>query len=174
MSAPDEFWERFKHRHPKLADWDVIRDQSHVHHTLVISLILGPLGILEARALSLLLPDLFTWDGVAYHWASGVIGGIAAYARRERWPLLWFWKRMPVGSAASSVAVLKWDGTTDVVFPAAVLGPFAVVCLIIGTPWWILLLELGLLGAVALLYSFLRPTGSLFYGGRGLREDVCG
>lgn len=157
MSRPDDLWERIKLEQPELADWDVIRDQSQTHHTLVIALGFGTLGCLVSLFVST------TW---AQGWACGVFGGLFGYMMRERWPLLWFMSKYN--------AVARWDGSLDAWVPATWLLPLAL-CVLLWTemPVWLVPLAQLLLTGTALGYSFLRPAGSLFYGGRGLREDVC-
>ena len=158
MSRPYDFWERVKLRYPRLADWDVVRDQSHGHHSLNVGLIFGTFGCLAS------LPVSTTW---AQGWACGVLGGTFGYMIRERW--FWLW----IGEGFSTVG--RWDGTLDVTVPMARLLPLALCALLwAGMPVWLVPLAQVLLVGEALGYSFLRPAGSLFYGGHGLREDVCG
>lgn len=156
MSQPDLWWEAIKLRFPSLRDFDQIRDQTHTHHTLVIGLVFGTLGWIGGLTSGL---------GHAAGYALGVgVGCLIAYPLRERWPVRWF---------MSTDTVDKWDGTLDVWVPWARLLPFALACWLFAVPLWLILgaqlLQLG----EGLGYTVLRPKGSLFYGGHGLREDVC-
>lgn len=157
MSKGDGIWERVKLRYPQLADFDMIRDQSQTHHTLVVGLAFGTLGALGGWSSGL---------GPSKGYALGIaIGVVIAYAiGREHWPIRWFGK---------TDAVDKWDGTMDAAVPLARLAPFAAACWLFPVPWWLLAVAVGLQAVEGLGYSFFRPAGSLFYGGRGLREDVC-
>lgn len=147
MSLPDVWWERVKARFPQLADFDVIRDQSHTHHTLVVGLAFGLLG--TAIGLS-------SGYGPSRGYALGIaVGCVVAYAiGREHWPIRWF---------GSTDLVDKWDGTMDALVPMARLGPFALACWLLPVPLWLILTAVGLHGAEALGYTFLRPRGSLRY-----------
>lgn len=164
MSMGDAVWEKIKLRCPGLEDWDVIRDQSHTHHTLVIALAYGTVGAFVGA--------LFLHD-YAMGYALGVALGLLRYIVRERWPLLWFWKKVPSGNSAHTLRVVKWDGTGDVLVPMSRLLPFALTCWWFSIPWWLVVVAQLLHGGEALFYSFCRPLHTLFYGGRGLREDVC-
>lgn len=148
MSIGDRWWEKVKARFPQLADFDVTRDQSHTHHTLVVGLAFGSLGALGGWSSGL---------GHSKGYALGIgIGCIIAYAiLRERWPLRWVGK---------TDAVDKWDGTMDAAVPLDRLAPFALACWFFPVPWWLIAVATLLQAVEALGYSFLRPKGSLFYG----------
>lgn len=162
MSIGDRYWERIKLRAPQLADWDMIRDQSQTHHTLTIGLAYGvPAALL----------GLVVLGSYAQGFALGIAAGLVRYVIRERLPFRLF--ASSHDTSAVSLAVDKWDGTLDVLVPVARLGPFALACWVLPMPTWLVLVAQLLLAAEALGYSVFRPAGSLFYGGRGLREDVC-
>lgn len=143
-SGLDALWERTKDRYPTLKDFDVIRDQSNTHHTLVTALGFGTIGCLFA-----VLPQTTYAEG----WAAGVIGGLIGYVIREH---LWLGREN---------AVAWWDGVMDFMVPASRLLALAVAIV-----WWpampvgIVLLAQGLLLCEALGYTVFRPPHSLFYG----------
>lgn len=152
----DATWERMKDRWPQLGDFDRTYDQSHLHHTLIIG---GPIALLGVLA------AVITGLPLAYGHGAGVIAGLAAYLYRERWPLLWLGARY----AAPTMQVpwdrsRRWDGTMDVLVPAAILLPLALVelgAIAIPVAW---LLQQSLGAGVAWGYSFGRPRGLLLYG----------
>lgn len=146
-SGLDTLWERVKQRYPRLADFDVIRDQSQTHHTLVTGLGFGTVGIAFG---------VFT-SGYANGWAAGVLGGLIGYAIREH-----LWLGRPN-------AVQWWDGLMDILVPWGRLATIAVCVVIFQLPWWVAVAMQVSQSIEALGYTFFRPAHSLFYGGTGDR-----